>query len=202
MQPYGINYYLEDIKKELSEPVGTLQICGGSQFTRALARRCEAWNIPYAFVDETDSGYPVVVDTEVKGGNHAGDDIDRGYPMSACAEAIATYLPPRMIYGRQICIIGRGKAVQGLRDHLESIGGTVIVCHSKTSPHLLYDIAVKSSIVVNAAPSAWKDIRVSDSAFAIDVTGEAEKLVSGINAPGIGLLTCAILARRASEWRP
>lgn len=176
--------------------VATLQICGDSPFTRALAKRCDGWEIPCAFVEDTDPGYPVVIDREIKPGAHAGDDID-DREWTACSEGIIAMLCRINVGGMFAVVIGRGKAVRGVAEWLEKHGATVCVCHSKTEFAIMQGVVTIADIVVNAANVRF--IYPKRNAFVVDVAGTLGNRAN-YGKSDVGKLTTAILAYRASHW--
>ena len=178
-----IDEIVEEYHAKLGACRSTLQICGDSPFTRALAKRCREWGVPYAMVEDTDPGYPVVVDYEVKPGAHAGHSIDDAYTISACAEGILRLCERFGVAGKVVTIVGRGHAVKGLSAALLAADATVCVCHSKT-------------------PDTKKFCLVGLCDIAV-VTKDGAEVCNGLsvyNNSDIGRLTTAILAYRASIW--
>lgn len=178
-----IDEIVEEYHAKLGACRSTLQICGDSPFTRALAKRCREWGVPYAMVEDTDPGYPVVVDYEVHPGAHAGHSIDDAYTLSACAEGILRLCERFGVAGKVVTITGRGHAVKGLAAVLLAEDATVCVCHSKTEPGAAEWFEEMADILVYAVGC-------------VNVFNEATLY----NNSDIGRLTTAILAYRASIW--
>ena len=180
-----IDEIVEEYHAKLGACRSTLQICGDSPFTRALAKRCREWGVPYAMVEDTDPGYPVVVDYEVKPGAHAGHSIDDAYTLSACAEGILRLCERIGVAGKVVTIVGRRHAVKGLAAALLAADATVCVCHSKTEPGVAEWFEEMADVIVDSSASDGINIFKTGEVFS--------------NA-GIGRLTTAILAYRASIW--
>lgn len=178
-----IDEIVEEYHAKLGACRSTLQICGDSPFTRALAKRCREWGVPYAMVEDTDPGYPVVVDYEVNPGAHAGRSIDDEDKLSACAEGILRLCERFGVAGKVVTIVGRGHAVKGLAASLLAADATVCVCHMKTHfTNKLFLVGIC-------------DIAV----FTIDGI-DVQNGRSAYNNSDIGRITTAILAYRASIW--
>lgn len=127
-----------------------LCVLGESQFTDALKRKAAKLGIEC--VDDPE-GVPVVVDTETYTDRvtlRPWQDIDHiCFPgLSACAEAVLEALGD--VFGKHICVIGRGHAVQGLADALLDREATVTICHSNTTNLRLSALA--ADVLVVAAP--------------------------------------------------
>lgn len=180
-----IDEIVEEYHSKLGACRSTLQICGDSPFTRALAKRCREWGVPYAMVEDTDPGYPVVVDYEVHPGEHAGHSIDDAYTLSACAEGILRLCErePFGVAWKVVTIVGRGNAVKGLAAALLDADATVCVCHRKTT------FTKKLSLV-----------GICDIAVFTSDGIEVHNGRSAYNNSDIGRLTTAILSYRASIW--
>lgn len=188
---------VEKYKAAMGSSGATLQICGNSSFTKALERQCKNFGINYAKVEDTDPGYPIVVDRETNPGAHAGYDVDTvEYP--ACAEAISSVCEALSVEGKVVCLIGRGKAVAGLRTALERQGATVIQCHSKTETFDVLRLVEVSDFVINAAPFGMLTPNEGHPYIFIGITGLYEN--ADITARDIGKLTTAILCYRVSRY--
>lgn len=186
-----------------------LDIIGESQFTKALAKRCREWDVPYHFCESTHGSCPVVYDREWCKANGkkvfltAREDIDTGRSLSACAEAIIAILEELTdLRGKNVLIIGRGGAVKGLAEELIDDDATVTVCHSHTKD--ICDLSLHADIVVSAENcQKYIPLCVLDK-ITVDVSGKraASKRLDSVyvSASEIGRLTCAILANRAARW--
>lgn len=132
-------------------------------------------------------------------------DVDRLYnPGTSCVmEAVYCLLHLTMnLKGKNITIVGRGHAVQGLAERLLSENATVTVAHSYTKD--LYEAMHDRDIVVLATPTISD---VPRAKLVLDIGGaltqeQIEELpTSGIYEKGIGKLTNAILLSRvAGTW--
>lgn len=201
-----VEYYTA--RTEISKNV--LQIVGTSPFTKALERRCNMVGVKCWKVPKPTYGYPVVIDHEISKqmpSEHA--DIDLHFEkseLSACAEAILKVCDSIGVAGKVVCIVGRGKAVQGLAKKLLAKDATVTVCHSKTNK-LLTMTAVADVLILAAPECNLHRIGRESCQYIIDVAGKLgykariEQLrAKYISASDIGRITTAILAYRASIW--
>ena len=185
----------------------TLQLIGKSKFISTMYRKCELLNVPTEFVRYPTKGHPAIVDHEVSDIQiPASQDIDGAGEFSAAAEAVYRLIDDvcETISGKSICIIGRGKAVRGLREALEARGATVVQCNSKTRNVL--SLSAVCDIVILAAPINVRNVAIVNKRLIVDLAGKLScpaancGTVNFYSAGEIGRLTTAILAYRASIW--
>jgi methylenetetrahydrofolate dehydrogenase (NADP+)/methenyltetrahydrofolate cyclohydrolase len=149
---------------------------------------------------------PVVVDPR-----EGSFDVDNISPycedyLSCTAEAcVAILLQFVELSGKHICIIGRGHAVQMLRDALlHGYDATVTVCHSKTKN--LREIAATADIVINSAPrlNPYRDVGFKVDRILLDISGalcdwEDSNLLTYIGPREIGRVNTAIVLNRFAD---
>ncbi len=154
---------------------------------------------------EVDSKTPVVFDTEVEAPQFLFPreaDVDEivHNGTSCCAQAIFDlFANAKKFNGENVTIIGRGHAVQGLAEALNSfLDCTVTVCHSKTRS--LYDSTLFAKVIVVAAPVKPEDVAPLTGKYVIDLTGAFKGAVDAEHYVGnIGKLTTSILLKRTVE---
>lgn len=184
----------------------TLRLLGSSDsyFLRAIKKKCESFgikcNIESDYIGpESIRQYPTVVDVETY---RHGDvnleewqDIDcqYHYGMSCVSQAIANILSQYDFTGKHIMIIGRGHAVQGLREVLLANDATITVCHSKSKN--ISDISEICDIIVLATPKLDTCIAI-DKELIVDVGNTLSHLDVQNYINKVGKLTISILLNR------
>lgn len=173
-------------------------------FLEAIKRKATNLNIYCSYKNEDFFGkIPTVVDTESYTKSFVlteWQDIDKiqHEGISCCASAIIHVLGELDVGGKNVTIIGRGHAVQGLVRELVKQDATVTVCHSKTRS--VHESTIFADILVVAAPINTEQINSLDKKIVIDVSGTFKGFVPEDRYIGnIGKLTTSILLNRACK---
>lgn len=193
----------------LAPTAGKLLLLGSpdSVFLKAVAKKAAALGIDYNFTDHValPPYQGVIVDTEttlyVDTSFHlsAELDIDNSFHpgMSAVSQAVLTLLlAADLVKGKDITIVGRGHAVQGLAQCLIDNNATVTVAHSKT-PSLIRATAGRD-VVIYATPTLTRPVMSNTYDLVIDL-GNAYPHPDRLCCPyvnKIGQLTTSILLHR------
>lgn len=184
----------------------TLRLLGSSDsyFLGAIKKKCELFgikcNIESNYIGlESMHQYPTIIDVETY---RYGDvnleewqDIDCQYynGMSCVSQAIVDILSQHSVAGKHIMIIGRGHAVQGLREVLLANDATVTVCHSKSKN--MSAISEICDIIVLATPKLDTCIAI-DKELIIDIGNTLSHLDVSNYMNKVGKLTISILLNR------
>ena len=184
----------------------TMKLLGSnsSYFLRAIKKKCESFGIKCDIESdyigpESMRQYPTVVDTETYRHGSANleewQDIDCQYHngMSCVSQAIVDILSQYNVAGKHVMIVGRGHAVQGLKEVLLANDATVTVCHSKSK-----NISVISEIcdiIVLATPKLDTCVAI-DKELIIDVGNTLSHLDVPNYMNKVGKLTISILLNR------
>ena len=184
----------------------TLRLLGSSDsyFLRAIKKKCELFgikcNIESNYIGpESMHQYPTVIDIETYQHGRVNldewQDIDCQYHdgMSCVSQAIANILSQYELSGKHIMIIGRGHAVQGLREVLLANDATVTVCHSKSKN--MSAISEICDIIVLATPKLDTCIAI-DKELIIDIGNTLSHLDVSNYMNKVGKLTISILLNR------
>lgn len=155
-------------------------------------------------------GVPYVVDKESYADEESyvipdnrRDDLDCTDTdgLSCTAEACLWILQKlKAMDGKNVCVIGRGHAVQRLTDALLGQDATVTVCHSKTKDPTWP--ALWADVIVNSAPTT-QPIPTSD-AIVLDISGGMERwsdcnVIHYFGPRDIGRLNTALLINRLAK---
>lgn len=184
----------------------TLRLLGSdnSYFLMAIKKKCESFgircNIESNYIGpESMSQYPTVIDIETYQHGRVNldewQDIDCQYHdgMSCVSQAIANILSQYELSGKHIMIIGRGHAVQGLREVLLANDATVTVCHSKSKN--MSAISEICDIIVLATPKLDTCIAI-DKELIIDIGNTLSHLDVSNYMNKVGKLTISILLNK------
>lgn len=186
----------------------SLLLLGDSFFLRQVQRKATALGISADITSRIDRPYQAaVVDTETARGNiklPACADIDccNRPGLSAVAEAVLILLNDQnLIAGKEITIIGRGHATQGLADILLRRDATVTVGHSK-SPNIL-KLTDRQDVVIYATPVLEQDVWHNTKGMVIDLGGVISDPLQFECAyvSKIGDLTTSVLLNRFVHWK-
>ena len=184
----------------------TLRLLGSSDsyFLKSIKNKCRSLgikcNIESGYIEpESVRTYPTVIDIETYQHGRVNldewQDIDCQYHdgMSCVSQAIANILSQYELPGKHIMIIGRGHAVQGLKEVLLANDATVTVCHSKSKN--ISAISKICDIVVIATPKLDTCIAI-DKELIIDIGNTLSHLDVKNYISKIGRLTISILLNR------
>lgn len=193
----------------LAPTAGKLLLLGSpdSVFLKAVAKKATALGIDYDHTQLPLGAYQgVIVDTETVIDGAAARfyadgkmDIDNSFHpgMSAVSQAVLTLLlATDRVEGKDITIVGRGHAVQGLAQHLIDNHATVTVAHSKTS--CLYGATTGQDVVIYATPTITGVVPDNTHDLVIDL-GNAYPHPDRLSCPyvnKIGQLTTSMLLNR------
>lgn len=196
---------LDEQTRSLAPTAGKLLLLGSrdSVFLKAVAKKAAALGIDYDHTYHFTPPYQgVIVDTETVSDTvrlSADVDIDNSFHpgMSAVSQAVLTLLlAADLVEGKNITIVGRGHAVQGLAQHLIANNATVTVAHSKT-PNLLLTTVCRD-VVIYATPTLSQPVMSDTYDLVIDLDNaypDPEQLCCPyVNK--IGQLTTSILLNR------
>lgn len=202
---------LDNQTRKLAPRAGKLLLLGSpdSVFLKAVAKKAAALGIDYDHTYHFTPPYQgVIVDTETVSDTvrlSADVDIDNSFHpgMSAVAQATLTLLlAADLVAGKEITIVGRGHAVQGLAQHLIDNHATVTVAHSKTPS--LYGATTGKDVVIYATPTITGAVPYNTHDLVIDL-GNAAPHPERFSCPyvnRIGQLTTSILLNRfVRNWR-
>lgn len=172
-----------------------------SVFLKAVVKKACELGLETEFSHMPAPYQPAIIDRETAKDIHLTDwqDIDRSYHegMSAVSQAVLTLLlAADLVEGKNITIVGRGHAVQGLAQSLIGNHATVTVAHSKT-PSLLCATAGRD-IVIYATPTLTRPVMSNTYDLVIDL-GNAYPHPERLSCPyvsKIGQLTTSILLNR------
>ena len=183
-----------------------LYLMGGeTPFLKAIANKADRLGVKYEFIPYTsDIRRPCIVDVEtIKNPfwltDYADiDAVDKENMPSCCSEAIGDTIKEIGAEGKNITIIGRGHAVQGLAKMLLYCNATVTVAHSKTNN--LYEATRFADIIVVAAPVTPDQVSPLAGKIVIDVSGTFKGFVDDeLYIGNIGKLTTSYILWRAVE---
>lgn len=172
-----------------------------SPFLRAIIRKADQLGIKTEVTTTPQHKHPVVMDRETCPKHYIEHwlDVDNMFSdgMSSVAEAIyLLLLNLNLIAGKNICIVGRGHAVQGLAETLIKDDATVTVAHSKTES--LLKATMGNDVVIYATPKVDKIVACDTDALVIDVGRciEHPELFYCDYVNNIGKLTVSVLLNR------
>ena len=170
----------EEEKAEMKNDTLGLYGPEDSKYLRLVARRAEEKGIKTAWVAGPTPGCAAYV-----------ADMDAGWPMwdlssyedvdriqhvglSCCAYVVRMFVLG--LSRRQVCIIGRGHAVQGLKKTLHRCRYQVAQC-SSTALDMAYWV-IRADVIVNSAAAVTEEVlaAVPASAIVIDISGSMEPL--------------------------
>ena len=183
-----------------------LYLMGGeTPFLKSIAKKADRLGVKYEFIPYiADMRRPCVVDVEtIKDpfwltANADIDAVDKEDMPSCCSEAIGDTIKEIGAEGKNITIIGRGHAVQGLAKMLLYCNATVTVVHSKTNN--LYEATRFADIIVVAAPVTPAQVAPLADKIVIDVSGTFKGFVDDkLYIGNIGKLTTSYILWRAVE---
>lgn len=183
-----------------------LYLMGGeTPFLKAIANKADRLGVKYEFIPYTsDIRRPCIVDVEtIKNPfwltDYADiDAVDKENMPSCCSEAIGDTIKEIGAEGKNITIIGRGHAVQGLAKMLLYCNATVTVAHSKTKN--LDEATRFADIIVVAAPVTPDQVSPLAGKIVIDVSGTFKGFVDDeLYIGNIGKLTTSYILWRAVE---
>lgn len=183
-----------------------LYLMGGeTPFLKAIANKADRLGVKYEFIPYTsDIRRPCIVDVEtIKNPfwltDYADiDAVDKENMPSCCSEAIGDTIKEIGAEGKNITIIGRGHAVQGLAKMLLYCNATVTVAHSKTKN--LHEATQFADIIVVAAPVTTDQVAPLAGKIVIDVSGTFKGFVDEeLYIGNIGKLTTSYILWRAVE---
>ena len=174
---------------------------GETPFLKAIKKKASNLGIFCVYKNEVNLNViPTVVDTETYKENFFlidQQDVDKIQHdgISCCANAICNVLTEIGIASKNVVILGRGHAVQGLAEELIAQDATVTVCHSKTRN--LYEATLFADIIVVAAPVKPAQVSSLVGKIIVDVSGTFNGFVPEDRYVGnIGKLTTSILLNR------
>ena len=205
---------------DFSQSAHTTNLClfgkRDSRYLKGVAAKAKKFWVPVRWFDcppPLRPDEPFLVDLEsFKGENlilNPDDeemDLDCVYygdRLSCTAEACLDILKrATTLSGKHVCIIGRGHAVQMLRDALlHGYDATVTICHSKTKE--LREIVATADIVINSAPrlNPYRDVGFKVDRILLDISGalcdwEDSNLLTYIGPREIGRVNTAIVLNR------
>lgn len=195
----------EAVKTYGEPPIMTLLGDLESPFLRALRRKCE--KLGMEINTETGRGWPTVADRETWTGKQYDYrlDIDEDAFMPSVAETVAMVVRCAELKQKDICIVGRGPAVQGLDKWWLKQDHTVTVCHSKTGFNAMAEHLDRAEIVVLGTPELPAGMTFSGAELIIDIGGAvdsafAEACQNYLGPRDIGRLCTSILCNRAARW--
>lgn len=193
----------------LAPTAGKLLLLGSpdSVFLKAVAKKAAALGIDYDYTQSPNDYYQgTIVDIETfigcdLIGLYTGIemDIDNSFHpgMSAVSQAtLALLLAAELVAEKDITIVGRGHAVQGLAQHLIDNHATVTVAHSKTRS--IFKATENQDVVIYATPTITRDVSYNTHDLVIDL-GNAVPHPERLSCPyvnKIGQLTTSILLHR------
>lgn len=197
----------DEVIARSTNPFPLYLVGGETPFLNAIAKKGERLCVPCQFIEHAyDMRRPCVVDTEVVkeyfyiSPEADIDCIQQPQKESCCAEAIYDTIGEIGIEGKNIAIIGRGHAVQGLAPMLINSNATVTIAHSKTKS--LYEATRFADIVVVAAPVTPAQVSPMGDKIVIDVSGTFKGFVQDDHYIGnIGKLTTSYILWRAVNAR-
>lgn len=199
---------LDEETRSLLDHPGKLLLCGSheSVFLKAVQRKASAFGIECDFTPNVDPPYQgIIVDKETAPPDirlGADVDIDHSFTpgMSAVSQAVLTLLfALNLVGGKNITVVGRGHAVQGLAERLIANDATVTVAHSKTKE--LWDAVRDRDVVVYATPSLRQKITYGTRDLVIDL-GSCFPFPELLDCPyvnKIGQLTVSTLLNRFAK---
>ena len=171
-----------------------------SPFLKAVARKANKLGVWCSFLRMPNR--PVLVDKETAKNRDPLEpevDIDcvDNPGLSCCAQALRDVLSAIGVAGKNVCILGRGHAVQGLAPILTDRDATVTVVHSKTKN--LHEATMFADILIVAAPITPTDVAPITGKLVIDLVGTFKDAVDPEQYIGdVGKLTTSIILYRAS----
>ena len=188
-----------------------------SRYLKGIAAKARQFDIAVRWFDcppPTHPDGPYIVDVESFGNSNLyripavrSYDLDctSGDYLSCTAEACLELLNRLAdVTGKHVCIIGRGHAVQRLRDNLLYANATVTVCHSKTAN--MREVAATAEIVVNSAPRlhAYCDVGFKLRRIILDISGALKEwedceLLTYVGPREIGRLNTALTLNRLAH---
>ena len=190
-----------------------------SRYLKGVAAKAKKFWIPVRWFDCPPPQHPeepYLVDLESFDSENLycdpvfpGLDLDcmrRRDQLSCTADACLDILRHiTTLRGKHVCVIGRGHAVQMLRDHLlHNYDATVTVCHSKTEN--LREIVSSADIVVNSAPrlNPYSDVGFKLNRVLLDISGalcdwEDSNLLTYVGPREIGRVNTAIVLNRFAD---
>lgn len=199
---------LDNQTRVLPPNPGTLLLLGSpdSIFLNAIAEKAKKLGIDceytYNFKSQPYQGIVVDIETAPRDCRYLvseSADIDKSFHggLSSVAQAVlAVLLANDLIVGKDITIVGRGHAVQGLAESLTDNDATVTVAHSKTTS--LFKATENRDVVIYATPTITQDISYSTRSLVIDL-GNSVPHPDRLSCPyvnRIGQLTTSILLNR------
>lgn len=182
-------------------------------FLRALKRKAEKFGFDVVVKRELHNDVPVdsverpsVYDTEAFKLIYPVPtrDIDPS-DCAAVAEGVKEIIKEIVVYGKDVCIVGRGRSVAGLGYFLLRSDNTVTICHSKTSPRALKEHCFNADVVVLGTPELTEEVMFYNAELIIDIGGAvdsafAEACQNYLGPRDIGRLCTSILCNRAARW--
>ena len=145
-----------------------------SVFLKAISRKAQKLGIPYEHTYRFTTPYQgVVVDTETCSDYlrlPPDADIDHSFSegfSSVSQGVLSLLLAADLVSRKDITIVGRGHAVNGLAQALIDNNATVTVAHSKTES--LLQATLNRDVVIYATPTISQDISYNTKALVIDL---------------------------------
>lgn len=178
------------------------------QFLRAVRRKGQKLGLEVisGVADGVEVIYPTVYDRETYDGEVDEEcDIDGGALMTAVSQGVWEVLVASGLKQKDVCIVGRGPAVQRLGGFLLGIDHTVTICHSKTDRKALAEHLDRAEIVILGTPELPAGMTFSGAELIIDIGGAvdsafAEACQNYLGPRDIGRLCTSILCNRAARW--
>lgn len=199
---------LDNQTREQAKHSGTLLLLGApdSVFLNAVATKANRLGIDceYTYNFKSQPYQGIVVDTETAPRDcrwlvSENVDIDNSFHngLSSVSQAVlALLLASDLVVGKDITIVGRGHAVQGLAESLTDNDATVTVAHSKTAN--LFKATENRNVVIYATPTITQDISYNTLSLVIDLGNSVPHpdRFSCLYVNRIGRLTTSILLNR------